>query len=587
MFSLLKKIKTLPIYRAHVLSSLDSYLSTRTNILTKAINSTLNASWFIYSKLQTVKQFPSTTGSEPNLNVSGYEDYVEECIAKIDKKRVIILTTPHCLFIARLLQDKLKKVGIVSEIIQHKPKEGFSKNLHIVICPQIFEDLPPYYIAYQMEQSVSSRWFDEKYFKRLQRAIAVLDYSIENIKFLLGKGFSYKQLFFLPIFSANFTDSQDEYMYDVLFYGDINNERRKSVLEKLKKKYKVKIISNLFGEELYKEIKRAKVILNLHYYEGALLESTRIFEVLSLGKIIISERGSDQEEYAYLDGIVEFVDVGDYEAIDNAISKWSDPERIKEKVKDNNKKLLEKFDLFEFYFYRMLLAFDLITFDQFYYTIGQKLFLPKNYVCLSLTESIQRRNYFNLINKGDAFIFQGLRHYKGWIGCGLSYKFLLMRAKYQNFPLITICEDDVVFYNGFENRYKNVLNYLKEHIDWDVFAGVIADLSEDTKVIKVIKEKKEEIVYIDKMVSMVFNVYNNSFYDKLISWNYWDRDLSNTIDRYLERSANIRVVTLSEFLVGHQEDQVSTLWTFQNSTYNSMIARSEKLLAEKIDGFRT
>ncbi|MBC8674081.1 glycosyltransferase family 25 protein [Aeromonas hydrophila] len=43
----------------------------------------------------------------------------------------------------------------------------------------------------------------------------------------------------------------------------------------------------------------------------------------------------------------------------------------------------------------------------------------------------------------------GLRHRLGWVGCGLSYKFLINRAKDLNFQQITICEDDVSLPDDF------------------------------------------------------------------------------------------------------------------------------------------
>lgn len=74
----------------------------------------------------------------------------------------VILTTKHTSFIAHLIAENLSKVGIQSKIIFEIPKAGYATNQwYIVICPQIFERLPEHYLAFQMEQSVSSRWFTE------------------------------------------------------------------------------------------------------------------------------------------------------------------------------------------------------------------------------------------------------------------------------------------------------------------------------------------------------------------------------------------------------------------------------------------
>ena len=137
----------------------------------------------------------------PHQNNKTPPSQLDKLLNDLDKKHFVILTTKHCLFIAKLLQRKLNKVGIESEIIFEKPSSGYSGKLHIVICPQLFTSLPRLYIAYQLEQSVSSRWFDERYFRILHNALAVFDYSTQNITFLKKNKFSYKQLFYVPIFS--------------------------------------------------------------------------------------------------------------------------------------------------------------------------------------------------------------------------------------------------------------------------------------------------------------------------------------------------------------------------------------------------
>lgn len=52
--------------------------------------------------------------------------------------------------------------------------------------------------------------------------------------------------------------------------------------------------------------KQKNRVLNIHYYENALLQTTRIYECLSLNKLVVSEQGSDQDEHTELDGIVDF-----------------------------------------------------------------------------------------------------------------------------------------------------------------------------------------------------------------------------------------------------------------------------------------
>ena len=107
----------------------------------------------------------------------------------------------------------------------------------------MFKKLPNYYIAYQMEQTVSSRWFTEDYDKKLENAYAIFDYSINNIEyFKKNKDYS-KKVYYVPIDSFDgFEIKNDSFEYDVAFYGDPNSPRRNFLLQALKKNFKVKII---------------------------------------------------------------------------------------------------------------------------------------------------------------------------------------------------------------------------------------------------------------------------------------------------------------------------------------------------------
>ena len=197
---------------------------------------------------------------------------------------IAILSTKHCIYVAELIQQNLKKINVNSSIINECPQKGFKKVLHFVICPQMFLNLPEVYIAFQMEQTVSSRWFSEKYFEILANSCAIFDYSLSNVEFMQKHGLDMQQIYYMPIDYLKDYDMKNDTLeknYDVLFYGDIKNERRKSFINIIREHYSVKVIADLFGEDLLKEIKKAKVLINIHYYEDALLETTRIYECLS------------------------------------------------------------------------------------------------------------------------------------------------------------------------------------------------------------------------------------------------------------------------------------------------------------------
>ena len=517
--------------------------------------------------------------------------YIEPDVISLGDKEaaeLVILTTPHCSYLAELMRASLKKVKIQAEIQYQTPEEGYRDVLHIVICPQMFSILPGQYIAYQLEQSVSSRWFTEDYLARLENSLAIFDYSLRNIAFLQEKGLSYRQIYHLPVGLLQRNNPvQTAEEVDVLFYGDINNDRRKAYITELRKHFSVKIINNLFGEALYTEMAKAKVVVNIHYYEGALLETTRLYECLSQNKIIVSEKSVDIDEHQELLPLVDFVPVNDIQAMLNKVEFWvkNDAARMTRYV-ELKTACSEIPDMFSYYFLRLFLAHDLINYDTFYQAIGHVIQFNTDMICLGLPETVSRRADFDKDNLYGIQYFPGLRHRLGWVGCGLSYKFLLHRAKDTGLERIMICEDDIEFPDQFLSRLASVNKYLDGRKDWDLFSGLIANLHQDTKILESCEHNGQKYIIIDKMTSTVMNIYSSDFYSKLLNWDDRNHDANtNTIDRYIESRSNLHVITTPKFLVGHKEELDSTLWGFNNSTYREMIAKSEELLGQKLHAF--
>ena len=504
------------------------------------------------------------------------------------KDGFVILTTRHTHFIAKLLAENLKKANINSKIIFDTPESGYrADQWYIVICAQIFEELPQHYIAFQMEQSVSDRWFTDKYLDILGKARYVFDYSLKNIEYLHNKDLPFKKIFYLPVGMLSQHDhfkNSAEVDYDIAFYGDPNNDRRQKFLQELKQHFSVLVISEVFGEELYEKLLQAKIIVNIHYYENALLETTRIYECLSLGKLVVSEKSVDQIEHQELSDIVDFTEISNVDDMIKHIKYWlSDDQAFQQRTTDiiNLSKQTNKF---QFYFNRFLLAHDLMDFESFY-RLSKSYVQPKgDFWCLSMAESVERRKDFDQDNHYNIWVFPGLRHDIGWVGCGLSYKFMMRIAEELHLSQVTICEDDVLLPSKFSQRYEAIYTNLTcQREKWDIYSGLISDLSTDIDIkISDVVSDVEHFYSINKLVSTVFNIYNQSSYEKIYSWNHHYRLITNTIDRYIENSGDIRGVVTCPFLVGHKEDLHSTLWGFNNTTYKDMIDNSEKLLKNKI-----
>jgi len=501
------------------------------------------------------------------------------------KKTWGIMTPPHTIYLAHLIAEQLKRHGWGVHIMTEAPI-SFHCDWYVVLCPQIFHRLPPgeKRVVYQLEQSVSSRWFTAEYFKTLNESLAVLDYSLKNIGFLEGKGIGYPHVFYLPIGASDSYGQivgQQEKTCDVLFYGDSNSSpRRRQMLAALRQHFDVRVANELFGQDMLAAIKQARVVINLHYYEHALLEMPRIQECLSLGVPVVSESAQDQGDYPELHSAVRFFEEGSIPAMLSAVRLALDRPISVEEMREAASVGARRFD---FMFDRLLVGMGFLPSS---HVRHMQLPIPINAdrIALSLPETISRRKVFEASKPNACFVFDGMRRQPGWIGCGLSYLALAQHALAAGKSSLTVMEDDVILPLDFEEKLTVIREYLEARPgQWDVFAGVIASLHPDCSVLSVEVFKDITFVTIDKMTSMVFNIYSDGFLRLLKSWDPENIDAaSNTIDRFIESSANLRVVVVLPYFVGHREEVHSTLWGFQNIQYRDMIAESQATLYRKV-----
>lgn len=274
---------------------------------------------------------------------------------------IYILTSRHTVFVAELIKHCLNKRGINSRILTRRPIR-YRRALYIVICPQVFKILPEHYIAFQMEQTISDRWMTEDYLNTLNSAECILDYSTINVDYLRNSGYIHKPIYYipidvLPVSLANNSFESESYKHDVLFYGDINSSRRREFIERLSSIYSVKVLTNSFGNRLYNSLDKSKVVINIHYYEDALLETVRLYEVLSRGRsIIVSESSRDRIEDRRISGFIDLFDAGNVDQCIERVGFWltNDNARVtkleqsvnmnRHRVNEFSRKLLELLD---------------------------------------------------------------------------------------------------------------------------------------------------------------------------------------------------------------------------------------------------
>jgi hypothetical protein len=77
--------------------------------------------------------------------------------------------------------------------------------------------------------------------------------------------------------------------YDLLFYGSINDRRKKILDEITRRGLRLKVIFGIYGDERDILLSESKAILNLHYYDSQIFQQIRAFYPLINQIPIISE----------------------------------------------------------------------------------------------------------------------------------------------------------------------------------------------------------------------------------------------------------------------------------------------------------
>lgn len=138
-----------------------------------------------------------------------------------------------------------------------------------------------------------------------QQGFEVWDYSPAGVEYLKGLGARVKlfRLGFHPVLARIApATSQD---IDVLFYGSVNDRRRR-IIDALKQRgLHVFLAFGAYGKPRDALIARARVVLNMHHYDSKIFEVVRCFYLMANAKAIVSEVGADTlMDEAYLPGLM-------------------------------------------------------------------------------------------------------------------------------------------------------------------------------------------------------------------------------------------------------------------------------------------
>lgn len=577
---------------SHFVKSYSNYIQNYNNRIVTAIED-LELKIFQYSE-------KSDVSIDPSAMIENRLDYrvrLREIIHSgylTRVQNVCVVTTTHTSFVGLAICDALKTTRLKCSHCVNMPND-FDHDLYIVVCPQMFVKLPPNdkTIHFQMEQTRSSPWFTSEYIKLITSSLCVFDYSVENISYLLENGLELYQTYFVPvepyILSSEGSSERD---IDVLFYGAINSTRRRTYIEALSEQFNVRVESELFGGELINLLRRTKVVVNIHFYEDALLETTRISEALSYGAHVISETARDQADQSRFEGIVRFIAAGDLPAFLIAVRALLDSYSGPVLSNDLEAQFGNSYWNMRSLLLRALHGVGVLDYAEF--EGGMDLIeMPSDKVVLCLPESLDRYRHATS-SPVPVMPFPGLRNVDGWKGCALSYKFLASKALQYLPTLLTIWEDDAEFEPDFRDRLDVILTYLeKEAGEWDIFSGLLTDLSPTAAICDSEIFESEHFIKLDSVIGMVFGIYNRSALQIMSGFEIMGEDTAkHTIDRVLE---SYSPTTISVFppVVGHADRLHSTLWLkshgerIGNQTMVRMILGSQKRVADAFTTYMT
>jgi hypothetical protein len=230
----------------------------------------------------------------------------------------------------------------INQIIHYNKINKYQKHILFILS---YVNIPPNfqsqlenskYVIYQLENLIENINI-HKYNELFKHAMYIYDYSEYNIRYYPEIMIDKIKIISPPI------DTKDK--IDILFYGTLN-ERRLKILNYLKTKYNVVIITNVFGEKLIEMIKRSKIILNISYYNNSLLEISRINECIQFNSHIISETpkvNSDEYQNLYKDKVI-FIKpiINDYSELCYKIEKFLNNDIIIQNINDRFHLIMNK-----------------------------------------------------------------------------------------------------------------------------------------------------------------------------------------------------------------------------------------------------
>lgn len=202
--------------------------------------------------------------------------------------------------VAETLHYGLLKLGHESALLENaidRQRKNILLGAHLLSDREL-NALPDETIIYNLEQLNAADL--RPAYRRLSERCSIWDYSPLNLAQWQQQPRAFQpalvEIGYAPILKRIAPAPMQD--IDVLFYGSESPSRR-AILERLQHAgVNVQWVYAAYGQMRDNLIARAKIVLNLHYYESKLFEIVRVSYLLANAKAVVSETAPDIGDYA-------------------------------------------------------------------------------------------------------------------------------------------------------------------------------------------------------------------------------------------------------------------------------------------------
>ncbi|MFI4887663.1 MAG: hypothetical protein ACHP7B_02835 [Burkholderiales bacterium] len=224
-------------------------------------------------------------------------DVQEDFLQAVNERFSLITRSPgvpHAASVAEFAETLLHAfhaLGHEAGLVTGRYGSGTNVVLSTTLTREALPDPPPRTIVFNMEQfDARSPWFTERV-RTILRECVVWDYNDRNLRNLQAAGLAlcgfHVPVGYVPEMARIEPAAVQD--IDVLFYGSIN-ARRAAVLQNLaNRQLKIVRAFNVYGAKRDALIARAKVVLNVHYYEVKVFEIVRVSYLWTNRKAVVTE----------------------------------------------------------------------------------------------------------------------------------------------------------------------------------------------------------------------------------------------------------------------------------------------------------